>query len=94
MFLGPVGRDDEKLVDFPVRKFVVGLIVHLVGELVVFGSGNIHHLLVKLEVKLLPVILHLRILFTFKQALNSINYLHNVLSFIVTTLQLYIFTSQ
>ena len=83
MFLGPVGRDDEKLVDFPVRKFVVGLIVHLVGELVVFGSGNIHHLLIKLEVELLPVILHLRILFTYKKALedteHSINYLHYML---------------
>ena len=29
MFLGPVGSDDEKLVDFPVRKFVVRLVVTL-----------------------------------------------------------------
>ena len=55
MLLRSVWCDYHNFVDLPVRKFVVGLVVTLLGELVELGGGV--GLLVKMKIQLFPVIL-------------------------------------
>ena len=55
MLLRSVWCDYHNFVDLPVRKFVVRLVVTLLGELVELGGGII--LLVKMKIQLLSVIL-------------------------------------
>ena len=56
MLLRSVRCDYHNFVDLPVRKFVVRLVVTLLGELVELGGGIIP-LLVKMKIQLLSVIL-------------------------------------
>ena len=55
MLFRSVWCDYHNFVDLPVRKFVVRLVVTLLGELVELGGGII--LLVKMKIQLLSVIL-------------------------------------
>ena len=56
MLFRSVWCDYHNFVDLPVRKFVVRLVVTLLGELVELGGGIIP-LLVKMKIQLLSVIL-------------------------------------
>ena len=49
--------NNQNFVDLPIRKFVVRLVVTLLGKLVELGGGVVRLLLVKLKVQLFSLIL-------------------------------------